>query len=162
MPHNAFKVTHPGIMMPSGHLNVCCFWIYTQSTSTTYRYAILSEIKSMGFYATFVHKWAKLGQENFLRMVRWMRWHYPPDARLEIRALADWGRTRYILVAEVPHNIEYLLVSGEETFPLKLEGKNGVRTRDFRLSKEAALTTAPGPPPSSMLHTSTNIKTRKY
>ena len=32
-------------------------------------------------------------------------------------------------------------------FSLKLEGQSGVRTRDLRLSKQAALTTAPGPPP---------------
>ena len=29
----------------------------------------------------------------------------------------------------------------------KLEGQSGVRTRDLRLSKQAALITAPGPPP---------------
>ena len=32
------------------------------------------------------------GQENLLRMVRWMRWHRPPDTGFEIRALAVWGR----------------------------------------------------------------------
>ena len=32
-------------------------------------------IKWIGFYATFVHIYAKLGQENLLMMVRWMRWH---------------------------------------------------------------------------------------
>ena len=30
---------------------------------------------------------------------------------------------------------------------LKLEGQSGVRTRNLRLSKQAALSTAPGPPP---------------
>ena len=30
---------------------------------------------------------------------------------------------------------------------LKIESKSGVRIRDLRLSKQAALTTAPGPPP---------------
>ena len=30
---------------------------------------------------------------------------------------------------------------------LKLEGQSGVRTHDLLLSKQAALTTAPGPPP---------------
>ena len=49
---------------------------------------------------------------------------------------------------EASHNIEYLRVIGEESFCfLKLEGQSGVRTRDFRLSKQAALTTAPEPPP---------------
>ena len=39
----------------------------------------------------------KLGQENLLRMVRWIRWHCPPDTEFKIRALAVWGRARYFL-----------------------------------------------------------------
>ena len=34
----------------------------------------------------------------------------------KIRVLAVWGRARYFSVTEVPHNIEFLRVSGEETF----------------------------------------------
>ena len=56
---------------------------------------------------------AKLGQENLLRMVRWLRWHCPPDTVFEIRALAVWGRARYLSVTEAPHNTD---VDGEETF----------------------------------------------
>ena len=63
-----------------------------------------------------MHIWAKPSQENLLRMVRWMRWHCPPDTRFEIRALAIWGRARYLSITEASHNIEYLRVSGEETF----------------------------------------------
>ena len=38
-------------------------------------------------------------------------------------------------------------MSGEKTFSfLKFEGQSGVQTRDLRLSKQAALTTAPRPP----------------
>ena len=41
-----------------------------------------------------------------------------------------------------------LRVSGEKTcFSLELEGQRRARTRDFRLSKQAALTTPPGPRP---------------
>ena len=39
-----------------------------------------------------------------------------------------------------PHNIQSLRVSGDDFF-LKLEGQSGIRTRDIRLSKQAALTT---------------------
>ena len=46
---------------------------------------------------------------------------------------------------EAPHNIESLRVRGKETFCF-LEGQSGVRTRDHRLSKQAALTTVPGSP----------------
>ena len=37
-------------------------------------------------------------------------------SRHRIRALAVWGRARYFSVTEAPTNIEYLRVSGEETF----------------------------------------------
>ena len=36
--------------------------------------------------------------------MRWMRWHCPPDTGFEIRALAVWGRARYLSVTEAPHN----------------------------------------------------------
>ena len=46
---------------------------------------------------------------------------------------------------EAPHNIEYLRVSGEESFvSLKSECESGIRTRDLRFARQAALTTAPG------------------
>ena len=58
------------------------------------------------------------------------------------------GRARYLLVTEAPHNIKSLRVSGEETFCFfEIQGQSWVRTRDLRLSKEEALTTAPVPPP---------------
>ena len=37
-------------------------------------------------------------------MVRWLRCHCPPDTGFEIRALAVWGRARYLSVTEAPHN----------------------------------------------------------
>ena len=54
-----------------------------------------------------VHIQAKLGQENLLRMVRWVRWHCPPNTGFEIQTLEVWGRTRYLSVTEVPHNTEF-------------------------------------------------------
>ena len=42
--------------------------------------------------------------------------------------------------------------SGEEIFVcLKLECQSGTRARDLRLSMQAALTTAPGPPPKHVI-----------
>ena len=49
-------------------------------------------------------------------MLRWMRWHCPPDTGFEIRAMAVWGRARYLSFTKALHNIESLRVSGEETF----------------------------------------------
>ena len=48
-----------------------------------------------------------LGQEKLLRMVRWLRWHCPPDTGFEIRALAVWGRARYLSVTEALHNTDF-------------------------------------------------------
>ena len=48
--------------------------------------------------------------------IKWMG--CSPDTVYEIRALTAWGRARYLSVTEVPHNIESLQVSGEETFRL--------------------------------------------
>ena len=39
-------------------------------------------------------------------MVRWLRWHCPPDTGFEIRALAVWGRARYLSVTEASHNTD--------------------------------------------------------
>ena len=39
-------------------------------------------------------------------MVRWLRWHCPPDTGFEIRALAVWGWARYLSVTEAPHNTD--------------------------------------------------------
>ena len=38
-------------------------------------------------------------------MVRWLRWHCPPDTGFEIRALAVWGRERYLSVTEAPREV---------------------------------------------------------
>ena len=111
-----------------------------QLTACSVLQAMENKIQWMGFYATIMLIWAKLGQKNLLRMVRWMRWHCPPDTWFKIRALAVWGRARYLSVTEAPHNIESLRVSGVEIFvSLKLEGQSGAQTRDLRLPKQAPL-----------------------
>ena len=66
-------------------------------------------------------------------MVGWTR--CLPDTWFEIRTLVVWGRARYLSATEAAHNIE------------SLQDQSGVWTRDLRLSKQADLTTAPGPPP---------------
>ena len=49
-------------------------------------------------------------------MVRWMRWHCPPDTGFEIRALAVWGRARYLSVTWAPHNTEFYTWMGKKRF----------------------------------------------
>ena len=60
----------------------------------------------------YAHKSYKLGEENLLRMVRWMTRHCPPDTGIEIIL----ARARYLSVTEAPRNIESLRVSAIEAF----------------------------------------------
>ena len=112
---------------------LCC------TTCTCGRYAV--KMKWIGLYATFVHIQAKLGQENLPKMLRWMRWHCPPDTGFEIRALALWGRARYLSVTEAPHTWmrKKLFVSFKPPRP-------AIEPRTLAW-KAAVLTTTLGPPP---------------
>ena len=79
-------------------------------------------------------------------MVRWIRWHCPPDTGFKIPAQPVWGRLRYLSGTEAPHNTESLRVSRKKAFLLwNLNARVG---DDLRLYKQAALTTAPGAPPA--------------
>ena len=49
-------------------------------------------------------------------MVRWLRWHCPPDTEFEIRALAVWGRARYLSVTEAPRNTDFHTWMGKKHF----------------------------------------------
>ena len=75
-----------------------------------------NEMKWIGLEATFVHIQAILGQENLLRMVRWVRWHGPPDTGFYIQTLEVWGRARYLSATEAPHNTEFYEWIGKKHF----------------------------------------------
>ena len=49
-------------------------------------------------------------------MGRWLKWHCPPDTGFEIRALAVWGRARYLSVTEAPHNTDFYTWMGRNIF----------------------------------------------
>ena len=61
-------------------------------------------------------------------MVRWLRWHCPPDTGFEIRALAVWGRARYLSVTETPHNIDFHTWMGKKHFCFFQTAETGNRT----------------------------------
>ena len=63
-------------------------------------------------------------------MVRWLRWHCPPDTRFEIRALAVWGRARYLSVTEAPHNTNFHTWMGKKQFCFFQTAETGNRTPD--------------------------------
>ena len=61
-------------------------------------------------------------------MVRWLRWHCPPDTRFEIRAPAIWGRARYLSVTEAPHNTEFHEWMGKKHLGFFQTAEPGKRT----------------------------------
>ena len=61
-------------------------------------------------------------------MVRWLRWHCPPDTGFEIRALAVWGRARYLSVTEAPHNTDFHTWMGKKQFCFFQTAESGNRT----------------------------------
>ena len=63
-------------------------------------------------------------------MVRWLRWHCPPDTGFEIRALAVWGRARYLSVTEAPHNTNFHTWMGKKQFCFSQTAETGNRTPD--------------------------------
>ena len=60
--------------------------------------------------------------------MRWMRWHCPPDTGFEIRALAVWGRARYLSVTEAPHNTDFHTWMGKKHFCFFQTAETGERT----------------------------------
>ena len=63
-------------------------------------------------------------------MVRWLRWHCPPDTGFEIRTLAVWGRARYLSVTEAPHNTNFHTWMGKKQFCFFQTAETGNRTPD--------------------------------
>ena len=61
-------------------------------------------------------------------MVRWLRWHCPPDTGFAIRALAVWGRARYLSVTEAPHNTDFHTWMGKKHFCFFQTAETGSRT----------------------------------
>ena len=59
-----------------------------------------------------------------------MRWHCPPDTGFEIRALAVWGRARYLSVTEAPHNTNFHTWMGKKQFCFFQTAGTGNRTPD--------------------------------
>ena len=88
-------------------------------------------------------------------MVRWLRWHCPPDTGFEIRTLAVWGRARYLSVTEAPHNTNFHTWMGKKHFVFFKPPRPGTEPRTLAW-KAAVLTTTLGPPPISL-----TIRTRK-
>ena len=79
-------------------------------------------------------------------MVRWLRWHCPPDTEFEIRTLAVWGRARYLSVTEARHNTNFHTWMGKKHFCFFETAETGTEPRTLAW-KATVLTTTLGPPP---------------
>ena len=85
-------------------------------------------------------------------MVRWLRWHCPPDTRFEIRALAVWVRARYLSVTEAPTILTFTRGWGRNIFVSFKPPRPGTEPRILAW-KAAVLTTTLGPPPIKLSNT---------
>ena len=93
-----------------------------------------------------------------MRLVRWLRWHCPQDTGFKIRALAVWGRARYLSVTEAPHKTDFHTWMGKKHF-LFLSNRRDREPEPRTLAWRAAvLTTTPGPPDHP--HAKTSQQTR--
>ena len=85
----------------------------------------IQKMKWVGLKATFVHIQAKLGQDNILRMGRWVKLHCPPDTGFEIQTLEFWVWARYLSVTDAPQNTEFHEWMGEKHFSFFLTAETG-------------------------------------
>ena len=79
--------------------------------------------------------------------VRWLRWHCPPDTGFEIRALAVWGRARYLSVTEAPHNTDFHTWMGKKHFCFFQTAETGNRTPNSGVKGSGANHYPRAPPP---------------
>ena len=105
---------------------------------------------------------AKLSQENLLRMVRWVRWHCPPDTGFEIQTLVVWGRARYLSVTEAPHNTEFYEWMRKKQFCFFQTAETGKRTLSFSVKGGGVNHYTRAPAPYAMCLRPLYIFTRSY
>ena len=87
----------------------------------------------------------------------WLRWHCPPDTGFEIRALAVWGRVRYLSVTEAPHNTDFHTWMGKKHSCFFETAETGNRTPNSGVKGSGAnhYPRAPAHAPLSVLISST-------
>ena len=84
-------------------------------------------------------------------MVRWLRWHCPPDTGFEIRALAVRGRARYLSVTEAPHNTDFHTWMGKKYFCFFQTAETGKRTPNSGVRGSSANHYPKAPAPQDMV-----------
>ena len=90
---------------------------------------------------------------SHMRIVGWIRWNCPSDTGFEIRALAVWGRSRYLSVTQAPTILD-LYERTRKTFLFLWILERGTSPRSPTFQTDFILTTAPGPLPSRKIFVS--------
>ena len=86
-----------------------------------------------------------------------VRWHCPPDTGFEIRALAVWGRARYLSVTEAPHNTNFHTWMGKKQFCFFQTAETGNRTPDSGVKGSSANHYPRAPAPCDLEHITTSV-----
>ena len=95
-------------------------------------------------------------------MVKWLRWHCPPDTGFEIRALAVWGRACYLSVTEAPHNTDFHTWMGKKHFCFFQTAEIGNRTPNSGVKGSGANHYPRAPAPCVSLTRSTLLVSENY
>ena len=85
-------------------------------------------------------------------MERWLRWHCPPVTGFEIRALAVWGRARYLSVTEASHNTDFHTWMGKKHFCFSQTAESGNRTANSGVKGSGATNHYPRAPAQLIHH----------
>ena len=106
------------IMLAGVHkLNYLRLCISTKAgTLVTFISVVLTYVYSKNGTCMYVCRYAGYADHLAIDPLHILHKHWPPETAFGIRALAVWGRERYLSVTEAPHNIESLRTYGEETF----------------------------------------------
>ena len=85
---------------------------------------------------------------NWARRTSWGWWDEWPDTGFEIRALAVWGRARYLSVTEAPHNTDFHTWMGKKHFCFFETAETGNQTPNSGVKGSGANHYLIGPPPT--------------
>ena len=76
------------------------------------RWIITKKEKKIEINGWFVHIQTKQGQENLLRMMRWIRWHALQTQDAELEPCLLWVRVRCLTVAEYCCEADHIISNG--------------------------------------------------
>ena len=88
-------------------VHVFLSWLLKKTENEIVAWNQISNISCFNSQLGDINIQARLGQENLLKMVRWVKWHCPPDTGFVIRTPDVRGRARYLSLMQASHNTEF-------------------------------------------------------